>query len=275
MTHEYANRLGRYESLPDERNWRLSLRDDGDFELAIPTIDPLDGALKAFLGKRYSKEAKNLATLLVQRIEAVTPAPVVPTPNPTPAPTDSVVQWELGSPGVLDQGDTPHCVGFTGADFENLAPVEDHVPGSVGDDLYYACKVVDGEPKAEDGSSIHSLVKVLKARGRIAAYAFMNDVATVKAFVRQSGPVMIGIDWTDGMFDPDANGFIAPTGALVGGHALTIVGDDPALDAAVILNHWGDWGPLHGYCKMKWSNVAGLISTARGGEAVGTLELAA
>lgn len=161
-----------------------------------------------------------------------------------------------------------------GADWENLDPVQDHVPNSVGDDLYYACKQVDGNPRAENGSSVHSLVKVLKDRGRLSAYAWMSDVATVKAYIRKSGPVMIGIDWTEGMFNPDASGFIAPTGNTVGGHALTIVGDYADVDAALILNHWGDWGPLHGYCLMKWSDIGDLVSDARNGEAVGAVELA-
>lgn len=275
MPNALAVRLGRVQSAPDPRNWQLTLDDRGAVVLTKPAAaaDPIDAALAAFLAtKRIPDTAKTLAQLVVDRVKQL-PIPIpAPIPDPPPLPTDRFT-WHLGEPGVLDQGDTPHCVGFTGADFLNLDPVEDHVANSVGDDIYDECKIIDGEPGVQDGSSIHSLAKALKARGRIGAYAWISAVDTVKAYVRNHGPVPIGIDWTDDMFEPNAQGFIAPTGAIAGGHAITIVGDYADLDAALVLNHWGDWGPLHGYFLMKWHDLGTLLSASRGGEAVAMLEL--
>jgi hypothetical protein len=34
------------------------------------------------------------------------------------------------------------------------------------------------------------------------------------------GPGVFGIDWWTGMFKPDAQGFISPSGSIAGGHAI-------------------------------------------------------
>ncbi len=166
-------------------------------------------------------------------------------------------------------------MGFAGADWENLSPVEDHAPNSMGDTIYYACKIVDGEKGQEDGTSIHSLARVLKTMGRTSAYAWLTSIPDVKAWVRTKGPVPIGIDWFEDMFSPDSNGLVHPTGALAGGHAIDIVGDWPDVGkngAALVLNSWGpNWG-LDGYFLIEWSELAPLLSADSGGEALATLE---
>jgi hypothetical protein len=143
---------------------------------------------------------------------------------------------------VLDQLDKPHCAGFTGADFMNCLPVEGHETEATGDLFYYWCKQIDGEPNQENGTSIHSLMKVLKAAGRIKSYAFTTSLATVKDWIVTKGPVLVGSEWMDGMMEP-VEGRVYPTGVSNGGHAYSFIGYDPATDIFTGLNHWGyDWG---------------------------------
>jgi hypothetical protein len=199
-------------------------------------------------------------------------APPVPTP-PAPA---GPVEW-ADTDNVLDQGQTPRCVGFTGADWLNTLPVDDHVGNAMGDQIYAACKVVDGEPGAQDGSTTRSLCKVLKQMGRIGAYAFTTNAATVVAYVAQHGPVMTGIPWMNAMFTPDQHGYLHPTGGIAGGHEISVIGEsatgygavaDPSVE---ILNHWGAaWGK-NGRAYLTVTAYQSLLS--QGGDAAAGLEL--
>ena len=47
-----------------------------------------------------------------------------------------------------------------------------------------------------------------------------------KAFILANGPVMLGIDWFEGMYHPDPYGSIRPTGQVVGGHGILAFGAD-------------------------------------------------
>lgn len=246
-----------------------SERDDRDFNLAtFLSDDPLDKALANVLRSHLvTKSQKHFDQAVVLAIKGTNPAPPAPTPGPTPAPSHG---WLDVNQPTLDQGQTGHCVGFTGADWENALPVDDHVDNAMGDDIYYACKVVDGEPKAEDGSTIRSLAKVLQQRGRLKTYAFAKTIDDVWTFLANSGPICWGIGWTDSMFTPDDTGLIIPKGDDVGGHA--IIQYDTDGDYGLLLNHWGtSWG-IDGKFRMHKNDLAERLSN--GGEAMAGVELA-
>jgi hypothetical protein len=219
------------------------------------------------------------ATLVTAQIDPASPTPTPPSPDPTPTPTPvppapvAVAGWLDDDDPVLDQGQTGHCVGFTGADWENALPVDDHVQNAMGDDLYYACKVIDGEPGQEDGSTVKSLMQVLQQRKKLANYAAAKSIDAVTHFVQTQGPICWGIGWTDSMFTPDANGLVVPSGPDVGGHAIIEYGYDPTNDEHLLLNHWGaSWG-VKGRFRMRGSDLAERL--ANGGEAWAAVEVAA
>lgn len=267
--------LKRLPSKPDPR----------DFELAwFLTGDPLRAALRSLQRSALvAHPVKSWAALVTNAIDPIVPAPPGPTPptppSPTPTPTPPAptppapasANWlDEGQP-VLDQGQTGHCVGFTGADWENALPVDDHVDNAMGDTLYYACKVVDREPGQEDGSSVKSLMQVLQARKRLKTYASAGSIDEVKQFVLKSGPICWGIGWTNSMFTPDADGLVVPQGSDVGGHAIIEYGYDPASDEHLLLNHWGsDWG-VNGTFRMRGVDLQDRL--ANGGEAWAAVEL--
>jgi hypothetical protein len=185
------------------------------------------------------------------------------------------VEWQNGP--ITDQGQTPHCVGFTGLDWGNSEPINDDWPNGTGHTIYYACKVKDGEPNEEDGSDSRSLCKVLKDMGRIGAYAFASDVGTIREYVRTHGPVGIGIPWDNDMFDPDADGVIRPGGGEAGGHEILITGHLPNGKGATsaplfkIPNHWGENWADGGICYLAEEDLQSLLD--RGGDAWAGLEL--
>jgi hypothetical protein len=141
---------------------------------------------------------------------------------------------------VLNQGNTPHCVGFDGADFGNTLPVNDGYTNADANALYYECKQLDREPRQENGSSIHTLAKVLKARGRIGDFSYGTTLDTVLRWLSNVGPVPVGTDWFEGMFDATKNGLVKVSGALAGGHAYLMIGYNPLTRLVTFLNSWGD-----------------------------------
>lgn len=252
--------LGRVAPEPDPRDYKLADYLDG----ATASGDDLDRALSALLNlKGAATTTKNFAKAVTSHVRNLEGSV-----GPQPAPVASVL-WD-NSDAVLDQGDTGHCVGFGCAQWGNTTPVDDDYTDTDGHDLYYEAKVIDKEPKAEDGSSVHSGVKALVNRKRINTYAWSTAIDEIKAFVLSKGPVIVGTDWFEDQFSPDANGFVTPTGPLAGGHCYTIIGWDDA-DNITFLNSWGSGWGKGGRFHMKATDFKKLITS--GFEAAAAVEL--
>jgi len=175
--------------------------------------------------------------------------------------------WDRGH-AVLDQKDTGHCVGFGWAQWGNTLPVNDNFLAIDAHNIYYEAKAIEGDPKGEDGAYGRDGAKAMKARGRLNAYAF-GDINDARQFLLTQGPVCFGLDWYEGMFTPDAQGVIRPTGKVKGGHWIVAYGCDA--NYVYFENSWGsDWG-IDGTCKMEWRDVAYLMSQQ--GEACAAVEL--
>lgn len=252
--------LGCKPSPPDARDWKVST-----FLSAGASGDPLDLALAALLSQPgAAKTTKAWAQLVTERLKTVAPFPPAP-----PAP-DYLV-WD-NPHDVLNQGGTPHCVGFGWTQWANANPTNDGFDDTVGHAVYYECKVIDGDPGDEGGSWVRSGAKAMQRRNRLDAYAFAQDVKEIKGWIHAHGPVVLGTDWTNDMFSPDADGFVYPTGDTAGGHCYLLAGDRPDEDAALLLNSWGSGWGQGGWFKMKWDSVRKLVEDSWG-EACATIEL--
>lgn len=161
--------------------------------------------------------------------------------------------WITGK--ILDQGDKPHCVGFTGEQLLASSPVRNKYYKTPAD-LYYECQDNDEwEGNSYEGTSVRALFKVLRAHNYIESWQNAFDADTAVRHVLAVGPVALGISWHDSMFYPvDFKGekFIKAdkNSAAAGGHAILWTGcnlDKPchcgAPGAARLVNSWGrDFG---------------------------------
>lgn len=175
---------------------------------------------------------------------------------------------------VLDQGASPHCVGFSFASFGNALPVDSNMDNTDGHNLYYMAKMFDGEPGAENGSNMRSGAKAMQMKGRIKNYAFAKKNSEIITWVLTKGPVVVGTDWFNDMFYPNKKGFVRPTGRFAGGHAYLILGVDlsnPLLHYYLCLNSWGYPFGLGGFFKITVNNFGILL--ARRGEVIAAVEL--
>lgn len=155
-------------------------------------------------------------------------------------PPRPVKAWH--SDRVLDQLRTAHCVGFSWTAWGIACPVEDQWTNVMGHSIYRACKVLDGEPNGENGSTVRSGAKVMRARGRLGTYFFAHSVDEALTYLAAFGPVVFGTVFTEGMCKPSFFGkVIRPTGKVVGGHAWLAIGVDAKY--VTIRNSWGTgWG---------------------------------
>jgi hypothetical protein len=194
-----------------------------------------------------------------------------PAPGPTPPqPAPGTVAWD--DPIQLDQGQTGHCVGFGWAAWGDCSPVQDQYQNPDGDLIYYECKVIDGQPQQENGSSVRSGAQAMQKRGRLGAYVFASTTDEVKQWVTNHGPVVIGSDWTQDMFNPDTKGVVHPTGAVQGGHCYLLVGYDTASDMFLFDNSWGSTWGKNGRFFMAAADFDTLVMKANG-EACAAIEL--
>lgn len=185
-------------------------------------------------------------------------------------------EWRTGV--VLNQGDTPQCVAYSGEQYLATGPVRNLFYKTPAD-LYHEAQTLDEwAPAPHDGTSVRALFKVLQAKGYVKNYQWAFDIDTVVRHVLSTGPVVFGTNWYVKMFDPDKYGFIWAQGPLAGGHAYLIKGvntlkkcPDGTIGALRMVNSWGtNWGQK-GYAWISFATASQLIKEY--GEAATSLEL--
>jgi hypothetical protein len=262
--------LGRVPSRRDSRDWQMA-----DFLLPAPDDSLLGKTVQQVLDEGTYFASWPGILIFWQWAKQHQPAGPPPQPAPAPPGPGPVLAFSWEDRIQLDQGQTNHCVGFGWAAWGDCAPVEDTYQNADGNAIYYECKVQDGQPDQENGSSVRSGAKAMQNRGRLGAYVFASAVDELKQWVTSHGPVVIGSAWTQDMFQPDANGLVQPTGPIEGGHCYLMLGYNPATDLFEFDNSWGTaWG-VEGRFFMSATDFDQLVfqDPQHPGEACAGLEL--
>lgn len=206
-----------------------------------------------------------------------------------PASAIKSVTWARHTP-ILDQGQLGSCTGnaLTGAlgtdSASRTATAQVTVKadgkgvfkaGSYSLDEDFAVKAYELNTRLDDiagqyppddtGSSGPACGKSAQQLGLVTGY---THAFTYDAFrsALQSGPVLIGIDWYNSMFDPAADGQITvdTSSGLAGGHELVVREYDAVNDIAWVDNSWGaSWG-VNGRGYFKGADLRALL--AAGGD---------
>jgi hypothetical protein len=187
--------------------------------------------------------------------------------------------WDNGA--WLDQGATGTCVGHGWAHFVEDSPI---TPGGVIDPfgIYRdACKIDEWSDNDSGdlsfGTSVRAGAEVLRGRGIVLSYlwaqdrngdAGLQDVIDAVGFL---GPVVVGTNWYDQMFDPvnvrypDSyyrKTLIIPAGdnSPVGGHCYVLNGVDTANKFFRIKNSWGQGWALKGRAYIQFDTMKRLLN---------------
>lgn len=181
--------------------------------------------------------------------------------------------WRLYS--YLDQGAEGACVEFGWAHELNAQPfsvksktvrklVKEHA-------IYFPAQRIDEWPGGAypganpfyEGTSVLAGAKITKELGFIESYYWTKSGYEVAQVVAQRGPVVLGLNWHEGMSNPSKSGIITPTGRVLGGHCVAATALKRLADEWYIggPNSWGkDWGDK-GRWWMELSQFENLFSS--------------
>lgn len=176
--------------------------------------------------------------------------------------------WSLGS--NLDQGETTACVGYAWAGFLAASPINQSPIAPSG--IYAIAKRYDEwDGEDYDGTSVRGGADVLRLTGHVSEYRWCWDVDTAAKWVLSRGPLVIGVDWYEGMDETDSQGFIHVDGESEGGHAALLYGVNLDHGHASIRNSWGrQWGD-RGNCRISLDDLSILLDD--GGECCAATEV--
>lgn len=161
----------------------------------------------------------------------------------------------------LNQGREGACVGFSWAHELAARPVP--VRGLTNDkarSIYFEAQRVDEwEGETYEGTSVLAGAKVLQRQGLIGEYRWAFGLTDLLLALGYKGPAVLGLNWHEGMFEPDNNGFIHPTGQVLGGHAIMANAVSKTGRYVRLHNSWGpDWGQ-NGSAKISWDDLDILL----------------
>lgn len=179
-----------------------------------------------------------------------------------------------------DQGQEGACVGFAWSHELTAEPVAIMAGEDVAHRIYKRAQFLDPWPGEDyEGTSVLAgakAVQELTSKGKpiMPSYRWAFGVDDLILTISNHGPAVIGVNWYQGMFRPNAAGFIAPTGRQIGGHAILVRGivlktttnTTPTMSNInrdtsyfVMRNSWGrDWG-LNGDCYISITDMDRLL----------------
>lgn len=139
--------------------------------------------------------------------------------------------YTWGSDTYLDQGREGACVGFAWTHELSARPKIVIRDAPFAQAIYKRAQQIDPWPGEDyEGTSvlagIKAVMEILNESGNplLREYRWAFGLQDVMRVVGYRGPVVLGVNWYYDMYFPDANGFIAPTGSIVGGHAIMMNG---------------------------------------------------
>lgn len=168
--------------------------------------------------------------------------------------------WKVNA--YLDQGVEGACVGFAWAHELAARPkAKLDITNEVAREIYRGAQKID-EWEGEDyeGTSVIAGAKIVQRSGLIGEYRWAFGVEDLRLAVGYKGPAVIGVNWYVGMYDPDANGYVRPTGGIMGGHSLLVYGNDEKNKRFKLHNSWGpSWGNFSS-CFISHDDMAYLLN---------------
>jgi hypothetical protein len=176
-------------------------------------------------------------------------------------------------PDALDQGQEGACTGFASAGFLSAAPQKWSTDADMAEKIFKGAVQIDkleGRDFGGEGATVLAAMKACQELSYFDSYAWCFGIDDVCDTLVRRGPVILGINWYDGMESPDERGLLTVSGSVAGGHCILANGFWPGHpdfgDIIVLTNSWGnDWG-IRGRCYIRYDDLRDLLRDQ--GEAV-------
>lgn len=176
--------------------------------------------------------------------------------------------WSLKT--RLDQGNEGACVGFSWSQEMAASPVVvSGITNATARQLYFSAQQLDSDPGGEypgadpkyEGTEVIAGAKAVQALGKMTEYRWAFNLNDVILAIGHQGPGVLGTYWYNDMFEPDAKGFVKPTGEIAGGHAILVRGVNVSKKYFTLANSWGSsWGK-GGDCYVSFDDFEKLLLT--------------
>jgi len=177
----------------------------------------------------------------------------------------SVAHW-------LDQGYTSECVSYSWHHEALALPARaifdsDYAAEAAADRRFHEMQLIDEWPgeDPDGGTSVLAGAKVMRKHGYFDSYRWAFGLKDILLALSYEGPVVMGTDWYEDMYQPDTHGYVHPTGDNAGGHAYLLSSVSTYYRRVTIWNSWGrGWG-MQGRAYLRWNDLERLLYD--GGEA--------
>jgi hypothetical protein len=171
---------------------------------------------------------------------------------------------------ILDQLEVGSCTGNAetgelGTDplYETLTAAQQATLNEAGAlALYSAAEIIDGDgpyPPNDNGSSGLSVAQAAKNAGLISGYLHCLTLDDVLSAL-QTGPVIIGSNWYQGMDSPDSSGLVTISGSVRGGHEYLCRGVDVTKQLLFLDNSWGTSYGVNGSFSYSYDTLTRLLA---------------
>lgn len=169
---------------------------------------------------------------------------------------------------TLDQNGYSRCVGYRWKTLLINSPVRQKAEYPTPDDIYFLAQDNDPWPGREPsyyGTSVRAGAKACVDLGVVSEYRWAFTMDDLLTWLFLYGPLVVGTEWFDGMYDPDEDGYIWPTGSGGNGHCYGVTGGNRVQRKLRIHNSWGSNWSDNGLAWMTFDAFESLL--ANGGEA--------
>lgn len=187
---------------------------------------------------------------------------------------------------LLDQGNEGACVGHGWTAELMASPARTHIgpdwdkaysrlhPNDFAYKYYERARQLDPWPGEDyEGTSVEAGAQVARERGLVTEFRWGESILDVRDTLMFHGPVVIGINWYDLMYDTDTSGLVTVGGEIVGGHCILLTGYSPAryfrgtsgpLEVVRWRNSWGSSYGLNGHGFIRLTDLTRLLFEENG-----------
>jgi len=184
--------------------------------------------------------------------------------------------WDLPRAYYLDQGREGACVGAGVTHELKATPVGTRLLDMTfaREQVYWAAQRTDpweggsypGARPFYEGTSVLDGLRAASALGWFDSYWWAFSIEEALSALVHEGPLVIGVDWTEGMARPRPSGLIRADGRVLGGHCVAVlrfipkprIRGETGLPPCVGIAQ--SWGPAHGDRGMVYLPVEDLAA---------------
>lgn len=166
---------------------------------------------------------------------------------------------------AFDQGQTGSCTGNGAAGVCGTAPFKktgQRYDEALARKVYSLATKIDDFPGAwppdDTGSSCLAAMKAAQQLGLITNYKWGFGLDQCLAALSNYGPVSIGVNWYEGMDNPQ-NGMVQVSGKVRGGHCVEVLGINVEQRYVIAENSWGKTWGLNGRFYISFSDLDRLL----------------